>query len=256
MLAQFKPYLTSLIMPPTSLMVLILLGFLLLYSKKQAAKGRKLIAGSTLLLALLSTNHVAVWLNDHVLPSSPALEMKELERFKPGAIVILGGGVDASTPYGPSQLQTTTLDRLRYGVLLHKKTSIPLLFTGGQGWGVNERVESEAVVCQRVAQEVFGVHLRWLESQSRDTQENAVNTFQILRAEGITKIVLVTNAWHMPRSLLQFKAAGFEVLPAPMGPIINSSDSSLSWIPSADALKKSSTVLREALALVVLHLKP
>jgi uncharacterized SAM-binding protein YcdF (DUF218 family) len=256
MLAQFKPYLTSLIMPPTSLMVLILLGLVLLYSKKHASKGRKLIAGSTLLLALLSTNHVAVWLNDHLLPSTPALQMSALQQMKPGAIVILGGGVDAASLYGPSQLQTTTLDRLRYGVLLHKKTSIPMLFTGGQGWGVDERLESEASVCQRVAEEVFGVHMRWLESQSRDTQENALNTFQILRAEGISKIVLVTNAWHMPRSLLQFKAAGFEVLPAPMGPIINSSDTNLSWIPSADGLKKSSTVLREALALVILRLKP
>jgi uncharacterized SAM-binding protein YcdF (DUF218 family) len=121
--------------------------------------------------------------------------------------------------------------------------------------GAKSDVESEAMVTQRVAKEVFGVEVKWLEGQSRDTQENAFNSHEILKEQGIEKIVLVTHSWHMPRSLEQFRAVGFDVLPAPMGPISSNNDSSLSWIPSVEGLRKTTIVLREALAIKVMQIK-
>jgi len=255
MLAQFKPYLTALIMPPASLLLLLVLGWLMLHSKKRMVWGKRLIALAALSLALLSCNKVAVWLNEQLLPIYPMTNVNDALNFKAGAIVLLGGGVETGLPDGVEQLQTATLDRLRYGVYLHRKTAIPLLFTGGKGWGASNHFESEADVTFRVAKEVFGVDVKWLEGESRDTQENAENTFKILHAEGISKIILVTHSWHMPRSVKQFEAAGFEVLPAPMGQMTLSSAELLQWIPSAQGLKNSQTVLREKLGLLILSLK-
>lgn len=255
MLSQLKPYLTALIMPPMSLILMILMGLLLGFSKKHVKKAKALTTFGVLALALLSSTPISVWLSEHLLPPTQELQWRELQRFNPGAIVILGGGIEPPTQTQEAQLNSTTLDRLRYAVYLHRQTSLPMLFSGGQGWGAISESPSEAAVCQRVAKEVFGVELKWLESQSRDTEDNAINSYQMLHQEGIHKIVLVSSAWHMPRSIAQFKAAGFEVLPAPMGPIALNSNTSLAWIPSAEGLKKSSTVLREALGLQVMRLK-
>ena len=256
MLAELKPYLTALVMPPASMIILLILGWLMLGSKKYMARGKSFIVLGTLGLGLLSSTHVAVWLNDHLLEQYPMVSVPQLLEAKAGAIVVLGGGVEMDLPDGVVQLQSPALDRLRYGVELHRKTLIPLLVSGGKGWGAKTDFESEAQVSKRVAQEAFGVDVKWLESQAHDTQESAANTFKVLEPVGIKKIVLVTHAWHMPRSVQQFEAAGFEVLPAPMGQITSSNEALLQSIPSAGGLKSSLIVLRESLAMLMLRIKP
>ena len=60
-----------------------------------------------------------------------------------------------------------------------------------------------------------GVSPVWTEERSHSTAENASRTVQILRAKGISKIVLVTEAYHMPRAEACFRKLGMQVLPAP-----------------------------------------
>jgi uncharacterized SAM-binding protein YcdF (DUF218 family) len=255
MLAELKPYLTALVMPPCSLILLMILGWLMLGSKKYMGRGKGLIALAILALGLLSSSNVAIWLNNQLLPQYAMISGNEALKSQAGAIVVLGGGVEMDLPDGVVQLQSPALDRLRYAVELHRKTHIPLLVSGGKGWGAKTDFESEANVSQRVANEAFGVEVKWLESQAHDTQESALNTFKLLQAQGISKIVLVTHAWHMPRSTHQFEAAGFEVLPAPMGHITGSNEVFLQSIPSAGGLRTSLIVLREALGMLVMNLK-
>ena len=47
-------------------------------------------------------------------------------------------------------------------------------------------------------EEEFGVPVRWIEPESRNTHENAVRSAEILRAEGIREVVLVAHAFDMP----------------------------------------------------------
>jgi uncharacterized SAM-binding protein YcdF (DUF218 family) len=65
--------------------------------------------------------------------------------------------------------------------------------------------------------EMMGVprQAMWLEPDSRNTYENAVNTRKVLEPKGIRRIILVTSAAHMPRSVALFERQGFEVIPAP-----------------------------------------
>ena len=63
----------------------------------------------------------------------------------------------------------------------------------------------------------FGIPVNWLEEQSRTTLENAEYSARILLPTGHSRIVLVTDAWHMQRSRWSFEQAGFTVLPAPQG---------------------------------------
>ena len=67
----------------------------------------------------------------------------------------------------------------------------------------------------------------------------------------ITHIALVTHAWHMPRSLRQFEAAGLQVTPAPMGYIRSDSAPLLQWLPSGKGLRDSGWIIREWLGLLL-----
>ena len=55
----------------------------------------------------------------------------------------------------------------------------------------------------------------WRENQSHSTYENAAYTAAILRARGIQRIALVTEAYHMPRAEACFRRQGLAVVPAP-----------------------------------------
>jgi uncharacterized SAM-binding protein YcdF (DUF218 family) len=111
--------------------------------------------------------------------------------------------------------------------------------------------ETEADISKRVALEAFNYTIKWTESYSRDTQENAQNTRKILSSESINKIALVTHSLHMPRSIYAFKNIGFEVIPAPMGYLSNNSHGVLALIPNAAAFLVSVSVIREKIALFI-----
>ena len=53
------------------------------------------------------------------------------------------------------------------------------------------------------------------EDQSRNTAESAHAAWEFLSAQNIRRIILVTSAEHMPRSVALFEKEGFEVVPAP-----------------------------------------
>ncbi len=249
MLGEIKPYLTTLAMPPTSLLLGVLAG--VIWSAWRPRLGRALALFSASVLWLLSTPALSVWLSQQVLQQYVPADRVLLVKQGVQAVVVLGGGVESGLPDGRQQLKRPGLDRLRHGVELARQSGSPLMVAGGKGWGAASEAQSEAEVSRRVAQEVFGLALRWTEANSRDTQENASNTKQLLEREGITHIALVTHSWHMPRSVRAFESAGFDVTPAPMGYPVLGATTALNWLPNASGLETSHCVLREWLALKV-----
>ena len=133
--------------------------------------------------------------------------MRGLARKPRTAVVILGAGRRASAPeYGTTTLSPASVERLRYGVWLSRETGLPMAFSGGLGRGEGGG-PTEAELAARIAEREFKQPLRWLETQSRDTHENALRSVALLKAQGIEHIVLVTHAYHMPRSLHNFEQA-------------------------------------------------
>ena len=80
-------------------------------------------------------------------------------------------------------------------LIYKKKTQLPLLISGVSPTGA-----SEAKVSMQELKDFFNVPTQWLEEKSLTTKENALFTRQILEKEGINKIILVTNEWHMQRA--------------------------------------------------------
>lgn len=189
------------LVPPVNLVALALAGVLL---------GRRRLAGVALALALLLA-----------LPLVADTLMTSLETGLPAggagpppqAIVILGGDVRAiAGPPGelPGPL---TLARLQGGAALARAAHLPVLVTGGivdpDGPPVAE------VMAASLAQD-FATQARWIEPRSATTWENARFSAAMLRPAGITRVYVVTHAWHMRRALIAFADTGLAVTPAPL----------------------------------------
>ena len=250
-LGALKPLLTIAAMPPASLLLLALLGVWRAGRKKRG--GLALVLLSLALLWLLSCHGMAVWLARHALPQFSPLSATTLKAGKTQAIVVLGGGVLPEAPeYGQPQPGSYTAARLRYGLWLARQSGLPVAFTGGLGWAASDgQQQSEAEVAARVAQQDYGMKLRWTEGQSRDTSENARLLAPLLQRDGVQRIALVTDAWHMPRAVAAFERAGLAVTPAPTGFVLPVQRELLEWAPSAYGLLASQKVLQEWLALQV-----
>jgi len=249
MLSELKPYITAIVFSPTLLLLGIALG--LWISSKKPKLGKSLAFFSTALLWIFSTPAFNVWLSHNLLTQYKPTTAQELKTQGVKAIVVLGGGVEAGQPDGIQQLQATALDRLRHGIELSRKTGIPVMVTGGKGWGAKADSENEAEISRRVAREVFQFEIKWTESESRDTQENASNSKQFLAKQGINKIALVTHSWHMTRSLKAFQKVGFEVNPAPMGFVADKKVDLLSLLPNGGSLSSNTATFKELVAQAV-----
>ena len=246
-LGELKPILGALALPPAGPLLLALAGLAL--ARRFRRTGTALTLLAIIGLLALSCAGVAVPLARALLPPVSAAQPKDLERVQ--AIVVLGGGVESEAPeYGSPQLSPSAMGRLRYGAWLARRTGKPLAYAGGQGWtAAGTQQEPESQVARRVLQDDYGLPLRWLEDRSRDTQENADFLARELRPAGALRIALVTDSWHMPRALLYFRAAGFEVVPAPLHFPQTHPNPVMDWLPSPDGLGLTRQVLREWLAL-------
>lgn len=242
-----KPILSSLALPPASLLLLVALGLLLVAARRRTAG--LWVAGSGVLgLWLASCHAVAMVLAATLLPSVPAVTPDRLAGVQ--AIVVLGGGVLRDAPeYGAAQPSSFLAARLRYAAWLARRTGKPLAFSGGVGWSsVDGGIAPEGDVARWMLAEDYGLAPRWIDAASRDTRENALRTRELLARDGIQRIALVTHSWHMPRAADEFERVGFQVLPAPTGFPSPQARPLLEWLPSAEGLTLSRVVVREALA--------
>src|SRR4051794_21321727 len=247
---ELKPILTALAMPPAGLLLLVVLGLVLARGKRWR-QGVGIAATGTAGLWLLSCHGVAMLLASLLLPHVRPATPDRLQTVQ--AIVVLGGGVVRDAPeYGMAQPNGYLLARLRYGARLARNTGKPLAFSGGIGWAsVEGGIAPEGEVARRVLSQDYGLTPRWIDNTSHDTRENALRTRELLGAQGIQRIALVTHAWHMPRAVREFERAGFTVVPAPTGFASPESRPLLEWLPSAEGLTFSRLVLREAAGRVI-----
>ena len=255
-LLALKPILTTLVLPASSGLLAVLVLLVWAWRQNARAQGRLPIALAgitTLLMWFLSCQAVAIWLSVHLLPQVSPITPESLKRQHVQAIVVLGGGVDnAAWEYDGPTLSPDAMSRLLYAVHLARVTHLPMAYTGGIGWGGQSRQTSEAEVAALALTRLGAPALRWQESLSRDTRENALLTAALLKNDGISHIALVTHAWHMPRSVRQFEAAGLQVTPAPMGFIRGDASPLLQWLPSGKGLRDTGWVIREWLGLLLI----
>lgn len=182
-------------------------------------------------------------------------------------IVLLSGGTISGSEPRPLVEVNQAGDRLLYAAYLYRqgKASHILLSGGAIDW-----LSSDASPAQDTAEilEFIGIPSQalWLEPTSRNTFENAVNSRKLLEAKGIKRILLVTSASHMPRSVKLFEGQGFEVIPAPTDFVVSRGELDemkkawlptqvLNLFPSVDNLAITTRMLKEYIGLIIYSLR-
>ncbi len=236
----------TILFPPGINIALILAGLLII--QRFYATGKILLISGFALLIILSLPITAHGLNA-LLETDIALSPKNIKTSNAKAIVVLGSGRYANAleyPEKKDSISASALERLRYGVYLHKKTGLPILVSGGSPQG---RMQSEASIMQDALKDIFQLKAKWLDVNSSNTWNNAKFSAKILQQDGIKNIILVTHAYHIPRARLAFEHFGFNITAAPLGfKAKNRSDipyTVLDFLPSAYAMSSSSSALHE-----------
>jgi uncharacterized SAM-binding protein YcdF (DUF218 family) len=246
----FNKVVGAVLLPPLNLILVTVLGLLL--RRRWPRTGLAIGLGGLSLLVVFSTGAGARLL---VAPlESMSAPLVPAAASGAGAIVVLGGGrIENAPEYGWRDIpDNIAFLRVHYAAQLHRKTGLPLLATGGTPDG---STLSEAAVMARSLEDDYGVPVRWLEERSNNTAQNAQYSAPILREAGIRRILLVTDAIHMPRSRAVFERAGLEVVPAPTAFLGNGALGANDFIPRGEGLRRTHYAMHEWIGMLWYRLR-
>jgi uncharacterized SAM-binding protein YcdF (DUF218 family) len=246
----FSKLATFFLLPPGVFFLAFLLAILLLYFGIRRA-GALVACASLILFYALST------------PAFSDLLIRPLEdRYPPNRLTATGAGdlkdslvvvldagnVDRSPEEAlRSSLGDESIKRLVYGLRIAKTLSLPLVFSGGQPYP-KRGVEIESAAARRFIAESGFQGKSYFDDESRTTRESAKNVARLYRP---ASVILVTSAYHMPRSVASFEKAGLKVLPAPTDyKAARNRYSPVDFLPSPGAFGDSYRALHEYLGLV------
>ena len=193
---------------PTTLLILLALIFLLF--GRRAAAALCLIA-----LLLIGVAPVGPWL---VEPLEDRFPQPPADMAAPYGIIVLGGAIDDEMSAARGEVTLGDgAERLTQAVILARRyPDARIVYSGGNnelsGARTNEASEGRRLL---IALGVDADRIA-VETHSRNTDENARFTRDLMRPQAGQRWLLVTSAWHMPRSMGLFRKAGFDVLAAPV----------------------------------------
>jgi uncharacterized SAM-binding protein YcdF (DUF218 family) len=204
-----KKVVTYVLLPPGCFIILVLLSAFLV------KRWFRLVA--VFLAALLYLSAITPVHDLLVIPLEDAYGLPSAAEVRKGnAYVVLGGGVYDFAPDidGRGALSGEALSRLVCAYRLYRMDRKPIIFSGGQVF----EGQPEAKVAKRMLLS-FGVNEKDIivEAASKDTHENAKLVKEIAERLKITRIVLITSAFHMKRSMMLFDKVFKGTIPYPTG---------------------------------------
>jgi uncharacterized SAM-binding protein YcdF (DUF218 family) len=240
---------------PLGLIGLLVLLALLLVQHRRLQRIALILALACL---WLSANHwvatgLARSLEWRYLPPDPVPQAE--------VMIVLGGGTEASEYPRPIVEVNGSGDRLIYAAWLYKQGKAEHILVSG---GLLDWTEATSTPAQDMARllQAMGVPQQaiWLQTNSRNTYEDAVYCAQMLKEKGINRALLVTSAWHMPRAVKLFQAQGVEVIPLPTDYNVTQADWQRLWsgdlrawilgaLPSVDQMALTTKMLKEYLGI-------
>ncbi len=232
-----------LVLPPASLILLMVLGMVIPGKRKRLRK--LLVFSGVFLLYLFSLGPVADML---LRPLESAAHPLKGPPGTADAVVVPGGGsVDRSWIGAPPVPNSETYTRLVTGVELAREKNIPLILTGGNGEPFATNLKDADVMAKAAYAMGMPPGRVIIENRSRNTLENAHEVRKLLKGN---RIILATSAYYMKRAVAMFARQGFSVIPAPGYNLAQTRKKSFALLlPRAQNLAASSTALAEWMSL-------
>ncbi len=200
---------------PDALFVLLLLASYLLIRFGANLAGRRLLGLLTAWILLLAIFPIGDWL---LYPLESRFQTNPELPDRIDGIIVLGGSVIADRSLQWQQLETNRYhERLSNFILLSQRyPDAKLAFTGGNSWIMpGEPTEAEMVKQYLLDSGIESSRLV-LEDQARNTAENASYSKRLLQPAAQENWLLITTAFHMPRSVGVFCQQGWKLIPYPV----------------------------------------
>lgn len=200
--------------PITVFYLVMVLVCLLSYSRRRMNLGRKILAASLGIIAILAVFPFERWFmvaleNRFPLPDALPDHID--------GIIVLGGGVNPSITAARHQV-TINSAGTRMTILIPLANAHPesrLIFTGGSGSVLEQEFKEATYVEEFYRQIGFDPGRIVFEDQSRNTRENALLSKEIMGPKPGETWLLITSAFHMARAVGCFRAVGWPVIAYP-----------------------------------------
>jgi uncharacterized SAM-binding protein YcdF (DUF218 family) len=237
-------------LPSNLAMVLGLAGALILPTRFARAGLRLMLAG-VLALTLVGLSPLG---NVLIIPLEERFPPWDDTRGAPDGIVVLGGAITPDvSAVRPQVALNEAAERITETVALARRyPQARIIYSGGTG-ALIYRQGSEAVSAVKLF-ESLGIAPERVtaEEQSRNTVENAVFSLLLAMPQPGERWLLVTSAFHMPRAMGVFRAAGFPVEAYPVDWRTRGPQDALRPFSSlAGGLERTDTAAREWVGLLV-----
>lgn len=137
---------------------------------------------------------------------------------KVDGIIILGGSIKLKESAAWETMETNgSAERILKGAALAKAyPEAKLVFTGGSGLMMDAGKTEAAIAELMLLEQGIESNRIILEDKSRNTYQNATLTKEILSENISGNWILVTSAFHMPRSVGVFRGVGWKTIPFPV----------------------------------------
>lgn len=216
------------------------------------------------LIILLGTSNA--WVSRYLVRSLEWQNIPSTQLPTAEAIVVLGGATRSGFLPRPTVDLSESGDRVIYAAQLYRQKKAPfIILSGGRiewfGKGTPESQDMATILTS------IGIPAQALiqEPDSLTTYQNAVNVKKILSSRGIKKVLLITSAIHMPRSLLIFQKQNIDVIPAPTDFLVSYGElqeltstpksAILNLIPDTTNIDQFTSALKEYIGIVVYRLR-
>ena len=195
---------------PSNLLLLVGVFGAVLLATRFARAGRRILVGAVIGIAVVGLSPLG---NALILPLENRFPAWDPVRGAPHGIVVLGGALDGIVSSARGSLSFNEAgERLTETVALARRyPQARVLFTGGSGTLIVDAMPEAVMARQFFADMGLASERLLLEGDSRNTSENAIFSKRLANPQPGERWLLVTSAFHMPRSIGIFRREGFPV---------------------------------------------
>ena len=236
-------------MLPTNFLLGIGVLGALLSATRFASLGRKLVIASVILLAISGFSPLGNWV---LYPLEQRFPPWDATQGAPDGIVVLGGSIDPdlSIAHGVPVVRSAADRILAAATLARRYPKARIIFTGGSSNLISNEAKEADYAVELFENLGLSRDRLEIERRARNTQENAEFSKALAVPKSGERWLLLTSAYHMPRSVGVFRKAGFAVEPYPVDwHVGGKADLATFWIFAAEGLGSVDVGVREWIGL-------
>jgi len=204
----------TLVEPDSLLVLAVVAGAACLWWRPRL--GRIIVSAAAAVLLTLSVLPVGAWLLAPLENRFPRPDLEQLGRID--GVVVLGGAVRTGIAEDRGVLALNRYaERIAEMLILARRLpEAKLIYAGGSGDIRGEGISEAAALAPYLEPLGLPTGRIVLESASRNTYENALETWRIARPQPGERWLLVTSSYHLPRSMGVFRSAGWDPIAYPV----------------------------------------